>query len=264
MGIVNATPDSFSDGGKYFEPQDAINHAIRLIDEGADIIDIGGESTRPYSEPVSVEEEKKRVIPVIKGIKQLKNTPVSIDTRNAATARAAIEAGADIINDVSACEWDPEMAAAVQETGAPVILNHSKGTPDIMQDNTEYADIVEDIYDYFYEKLKALENSGIKREKMIVDPGIGFGKSVEQNYELIRKIDSFKSLGCPLLVGHSRKSFLQKTFNTTENVDIATNAVSAYLLNKGVNFIRVHDVKSLKILLTIHGMLITPPPSLAS
>lgn len=258
MGIVNATPDSFSDGGKYNCTEKAVMHALQLINDGADIIDIGGESTRPYAEKITVEEEFSRVIPVITELrKKNQNIPISIDTRNSKTAREALLAGADIINDVSACDWDKNMPAVAKEYDAPLILNHSKGSPDVMQNNTEYSDIVESIYDYFSSKISDLCAFGIKKEKLIIDIGIGFGKNTDDNFELIKKISTFKSFGCPILVGHSRKSFLQKTFDTKDNdiLDKATNIVSYHLVNEGVNILRVHDVQSLRMLLSIKDKL---------
>lgn len=257
MGIVNVTPDSFSDGGNYQESQNAIEHAIRLVEEGADIIDIGGESTRPYSKKVSIEEEISRVIPVIQGIRAAnQNIPISIDTRNSRTAKAALEAGADIINDVSACDCDKNMPAIAKEYNCPIILNHAKGTPDIMQENTVSDDIVVEIYDYFSKKTETLTEFGINPKNLIIDVGIGFGKNTEQNFELIKKIHVFDSLGFPILVGHSRKTFLQNILETKDNadLDIATNAVSTLLMSKKVDIIRVHNVKQLKIAMEIFNI----------
>lgn len=254
MGIVNVTPDSFSDGGEYFETEKAVKLAFKLVSEGADIIDIGGESTRPYSEPVNSCDEISRVIPVIKGIRKINQTiPISIDTRNSQTAKAALEAGADLINDVSACDWDDLMPEILKKYDCPIILNHAKGTPENMQDNTDYPDVVQDVFIYFEKKLIDLEERGVDLSKVILDVGIGFGKDKEQNYKLLKNISAFKSLGCPLLVGHSRKKFLQKTFDTANNetLDIATNAVSSFLINEKVNILRVHDVRGLQVLRTI-------------
>lgn len=255
MGIVNVTPDSFSDGGEYLETENAAQHAFSLINEGADIIDIGGESTRPYAQETSVDEEISRVIPLIETIREKnKKIIISIDTRNAKTAKAALKAGADIINDVSACDWDKEMTDVVKTFNCPIILNHSKGTPKEMQENTTYIDAADEVYEYLEKKIDVLCDLGIEKRNLIVDPGIGFGKNTEQNYELIKKIKEFKSLGCALLAGHSRKTFLQKTLNTKENeiLDIGTNAVSAFLIKEKVNILRVHNVKNLKILTEIY------------
>lgn len=250
MGILNVTPDSFSDGGVYFDEKNAVSHALELIENGADIIDIGGESTRPYSKIVHPEDEIKRIIPVLKAIRELNDRIViSVDTRNAQTASAALVAGADIVNDVSAMEYDKDMLSVIVKASCPVILNHSRGTPDVMQENTVYSDVTDEIYNYFCEKIKLLTEEGISLNRIIVDPGIGFGKNTEQNFEIIKKIEQFKSLGVPILVGHSRKTFLQKTFETKDKavLDEATNLVSGFLLSKGVNILRVHDVKRLKM-----------------
>lgn len=246
MGILNITPDSFSDGGKYNNKNNAIKHFKEMAKDGADIIDIGGESTRPYSQTLPQEEEIKRVIPIIKSIREFdKNTIISIDTRNASTAQKAIEAGANIINDVSALEWDKEMINVLKTSQVPIILNHSKGTPDIMQNNTDYNDVVDTIYDYFEKKIKYLTNQGIHQEKIIIDPGIGFGKSIQQNFVIIKRIKELKSLGCPILVGHSRKNFIKQTLNTQKNeeLDTGTLILSQILQKEGVNILRVHNTK---------------------
>ena len=249
MGIVNVTPDSFSDGGAYYEQDCAVEHALNLIGDGADIIDIGGESTRPYADIVNVDEEIGRVVPVIKKIREINNSvPISIDTRNAITAKEALSAGADFVNDISGLDYDEKMLDVVLESGCPFILNHSLGTPDIMQDNPVYADVVCEIYNHFLDKINRLCESGVDISRIIVDPGIGFGKTYEQNIEILRNIEQFRSLKLPLMVGHSRKSFLQKMFNTTDNIflDQATSVVSDYLISKGVNILRVHNVKMLR------------------
>lgn len=251
MGILNITPDSFSDGGKYLELDEALNHYNELLLDGADLIDIGGESTRPFSQKVSVEEEIKRVIPVIVKIREFdKNTIISIDTRNAKTAKKAVEAGADIINDISALDWDNDMIDVLKETGAAVILNHSKGTPEVMQNNTVYTDVVDEIFDYLQNKINFLIEQGIDKTKIIIDPGIGFGKTTEQNFEIINRIKEFKSLGCPILTGHSRKNFIKETItsNDTENLDTATLLISEKLSSSKVDMIRVHNIKKHTIL----------------
>lgn len=251
MGILNITPDSFSDGGKYLELDEALNHYNELLLDGADLIDIGGESTRPFSQKVSVEEEIKRVIPVIVKIREFdKNTIISIDTRNAKTAKEAVGAGADIINDISALDWDNDMIDVLKETGAAVILNHSKGTPEVMQNNTVYTDVVDEIFDYLQNKINFLIEQGIDKTKIIIDPGIGFGKTTEQNFEIINRIKEFKSLGCPILTGHSRKNFIKETItsNDTENLDTATLLISEKLSSSKVDMIRVHNIKKHTIL----------------
>ncbi len=251
MGILNITPDSFSDGGEYFGTDKAIEHYKSLVQDGADFIDIGGESTRPFSKKVSAQEEQSRVVPIIKEIREFdQNTVISIDTRNASTARAAINAGADIINDVSALDWDEKMINVLKDTKAPVVLNHSKGSPDVMQNDTCYTDVVDEIFDYLYKKIDFLVTNGIEQNKIIVDPGIGFGKSTEQNFEIIKRIEEFKSLGCPVLVGHSRKNFISETIESKDNsvLDTATLILSQMLADKKVDIIRVHNVKQHNIL----------------
>ena len=251
MGILNITPDSFSDGGEYLGTDKAIEHYKSLVQDGADFIDIGGESTRPFSKKVSAQEEQSRVVPIIKEIREFdQNTVISIDTRNASTARTAINAGADIINDVSALDWDEEMINILKDTKAPVVLNHSKGSPDVMQNDTCYTDVVDEIFDYLYKKIDFLITNGIEQNKIIVDPGIGFGKSTEQNFEIIKRIEEFKSLGCPVLVGHSRKNFISETIESKDNsvLDTATLILSQMLADKKVDIIRVHNVKQHNIL----------------
>lgn len=259
MGILNITPDSFSDGGEFFPSTEAIEHFKQMVNDGADIIDIGGESTRPFAKRVSVEEEIQRVIPIIKEIRKFdKKTIISVDTRNSITAQIAIEAGADIINDISSGDWDENIFTVVKEKNCPIILNHSKGTPDVMQNDTNYKDVVDEIYDYFTKKIDELEKVGVEKSKIILDPGIGFGKTKEQNFELIKRVEEFYSLGCPVLVGHSRKTFLKETINTDENaqLDRATAIVSQKLADKNVNIIRVHNVKEHKMLLELRDLLI--------
>lgn len=245
MGVLNLTPDSFSDGGKYCDLDNAIEQYKKLVNDGADIVDIGGESTRPYSCPVEVNEEINRVIPVIKKIREFDlSTVISIDTRNALTAKLAIEEGVDIVNDVSALEWDVDMFDVVKTKQCPVILNHSKGTPDIMQNNPMYIDVVDEIYDYFCNKIKFLTENGIEISNIIIDPGIGFGKTFQQNVQIIKRLKEFKSLGCPIMVGHSRKRLI-KDIIQNENIDkldIVSAFLSQKLLNNKVNIIRVHNV----------------------
>lgn len=246
MGILNITPDSFSDGGLYETTEKAVNHYKMLVEKGADMIDIGGESTRPYSSPVDIEEEINRVIPLINAIRELDSkTILSIDTRNAITAGKAIEAGADIINDVSGCEWDERMIEVIKEKNCPVILNHSKGTPDTMQDNTNSSDIVEEIFNFLSTKIEDLEEFGIDRSKIIIDPGLGFGKSTEQNFEIINRLEEFSSLGCPILLGHSRKNFIKETIESTDiaELDIASAILTQKLIDKKVNILRVHNIQ---------------------
>lgn len=246
MGVLNITPDSFSDGGKYLSEEDAFLHAMRLIDEGADVIDIGGESTRPFSNEVSPEIELERVVPVINKIRENnRDIVISIDTRHSVVAAEAIKAGADIINDISALTFDSDMISVAKELNVPIILMHSLATPDKMQLNPEYSgNIVDEIFKYLFDRVQMVLNAGIKQENIIIDPGVGFGKTIEHNFEIINRINEFKSLPYPLLVGISRKSFLSKTLNLPLNeLEQANLAVNSYLCSRGVDIIRVHDVK---------------------
>ena len=248
MGIVNVTPDSFSDGGKFFSPEVAIRHASKLITQGADIIDIGGESTRPGAEQVSESEELKRVIPVIEKIRTDNPTIlISIDTTKASVAKHAVEAGADIINDVSGLSFDNNMIGIVESFNIPVVIMHMKGNPQNMQLNPEYKDIVNEILDFFKMKIKIATQSGINRSMIILDPGIGFGKTVEHNFELLSRLNEFNVLELPIMIGPSRKSFIGITLDLPpeDRVEGTAAAVSAGVMN-GASIVRVHDVKSMK------------------
>ena len=248
MGIVNITPDSFSDGGKFFSPEVAIRHASKLITQGADIIDIGGESTRPGAEQVSESEELKRVIPVIEKIRTDNPTIlISIDTTKASVAKHAVEAGADIINDVSGLSFDNNMIGIVESFNIPVVIMHMKGNPQNMQLNPKYKDIVNEILDFFKMKIKTAIQSGINRSMIILDPGIGFGKTVEHNFELLSRLNEFNVLELPIMIGPSRKSFIGITLDLPpeDRVEGTAAAVSAGVMN-GASIVRVHDVKSMK------------------
>ena len=248
MGIVNVTPDSFSDGGKFFSPEVAISHASKLITQGADIIDIGGESTRPGAEQVSESEELKRVIPVIEKIRTDNPTIlISIDTTKASVAKHAVEAGADIINDVSGLSFDNNMIGIVESFNIPVVIMHMKGNPQNMQLNPKYKDIVNEILDFFKIKIKIAIQSGINRSMIILDPGIGFGKTVEHNFELLSRLNEFNVLELPIMIGPSRKSFIGITLDLPpeDRVEGTAAAVSAGVMN-GASIVRVHDVKSMK------------------
>jgi len=248
MGIVNVTPDSFSDGGKFFSPEVAISHASKLITQGADIIDIGGESTRPGAEQVSESEELKRVIPVIEKIRTDNPTIlISIDTTKASVAKHAVEAGADIINDVSGLSFDNNMIGIVESFNIPVVIMHMKGNPQNMQSNPKYKDIVNEILDFFKMKIKTAIQSGINRSMIILDPGIGFGKTVEHNFELLSRLNEFNVLELPIMIGPSRKSFIGITLDLPpeDRVEGTAAAVSAGVMN-GASIVRVHDVKSMK------------------
>ena len=247
MGIVNVTPDSFSDGGRFFDEASAVRHALQLAADGADLLDIGGESTRPYSDPVAAEEELRRVLPVIEKLAAEIDIPISIDTSKAAVARAAIAAGAEIVNDVTGFEGDPAMIGLAAETGVGVCAMHMQGTPQTMQDNPTYTDVVAEVRDYLRERRDALVAVGIARERICLDPGIGFGKTHEHNITLMRKCHEFHALGCPLLVGHSRKGFLGKLIGDKE-ADRTSGTVGAAvaLAVQGVQIVRVHDVRPVR------------------
>ena len=243
MGIVNVTPDSFSDGGKFSDTSIAIEHGLSLAEQGAAILDIGGESTRPYSTPVDVEEELNRVIPVIEGIAKQSDVAISIDTSKATVARAAIEAGAEIINDVTGLEGDPEMIDVAKRSGAGVCAMHMQGTPQDMQDDPDYFDVVREIHAYLAQRKSFLLDSGIELEKICLDPGIGFGKTHEHNLQLIRDCDQYHDLGCPILIGHSRKGFIGRLLGDKEaDRDAGTLAITLKLAEKGIQIIRVHEV----------------------
>ncbi len=246
MGILNVTPDSFSDGGKFLDPKNAVEHAKKMIQAGADIIDIGGESTRPFSKEVNPEQEIQRVIPVVQKIRESDGLiPLSIDTRHSQVAIEALKAGADIINDISGLEWDKKMPAVAAETGVPVVIMHSLSSPETMQENPVYKEnVVDSVYKDLCGKVQKALNSGIKPENIIIDPGIGFGKTLEHNLELIKRIEEFKSSGYPLLVGVSRKSVISGILDVPEQEREEANiALNSYLVSKGVNIIRVHDVQ---------------------
>jgi dihydropteroate synthase len=244
MGILNVTPDSFSDGGRFLAPEAAVRRAAEMAAEGADLVDVGGESTRPGSDPVPVDEEIERVVPVIARIvEDLPGTPVSVDTRKPAVAAAALDAGAAIVNDVSAGR-DPAMLELVSERGASLVLMHMKGEPKTMQEAPAYDDVVGEVRGFLRERVAAAELAGIDAERIAVDPGIGFGKGLEHNLELLRRIDAFLDLERPLLVGPSRKRFIGTILNLPED-DRSEGTVGAvmWLVARGVHVVRVHDVR---------------------
>lgn len=252
MGILNVTPDSFSDGGSYTSLSLAVEQAGRLIDEGADIIDIGGESSRPFAEPVSADEELDRVIPVIQAIRERWPTPISIDTTKAIVARAALAAGADIVNDISALRKDPEMLDVVRNSTAPLIIMHMQGTPADMQIKPQYRDVVAEIVHFFRERLAWLEANGVSSERLIVDPGIGFGKTLEHNLSILKRLKEFTSLNVPLLLGHSRKRFLGEVGGLEiRDRDNLTAVVSALAVREGVAIVRVHNVAASRLAVKI-------------
>ncbi|MGB2697650.1 MAG: dihydropteroate synthase [Candidatus Zixiibacteriota bacterium] len=247
MGVLNVTPDSFSDGGKFLNPQDAVEQALIMAEQGADIIDVGGESTRPGAETIPVDEEIRRVIPVIKEIVKKTDIPISIDTYKSEVATQALDAGAVMINDISALRFDPEMKKIASRYGVPVVLMHIQGTPRNMQDNPFYDNLIQEISDYLKESVELAENSGIDEEKIIIDPGIGFGKRLEDNLEILKKLNKLNSLGKPILVGLSRKSFIGKVLDLPlgERLEGSLAALAVAIQN-GAKILRVHDVKESK------------------
>jgi len=247
MGILNVTPDSFSDGNLFSDPQRAIERALEMVAEGADIIDIGGESTRPGAAPVSTEDELKRVIPVISALAGRSTCPISVDTRKSPVARAAMDAGAAIINDISGFTFDPQMAAVAARTGAGVVLMHSRGTPQSMQQDTDYADLVGEITHSLRQSLALAGEAAIEQERIAVDPGIGFAKTAAQNLEILRRLREFTCIGLPLLAGTSRKSFIGKVLNReTDRRTHGTAATVALAVHSGADILRVHDVREMR------------------
>jgi dihydropteroate synthase len=251
MGIVNVTPDSFSDGGRFFDPGAAAAQGLRLAAEGADILDVGGESTRPFSDPVSAEEEIRRVVPVIRALTAKVRAPISVDTTKAAVAEAALDAGAAMINDVSAGRTDPDLLPLAGRRGVPVILMHMKGTPKTMQKNPEYADLIGEIRDFLADARERAAAAGVDPGLVILDPGIGFGKTFAHNLSLLNRLDAFAALNAPLLVGASRKAFIRHLLREADGPEPAPDgppvetgsqaAVSAAVLG-GAHIVRVHDV----------------------
>ncbi len=253
MGILNVTPDSFSDGGQHFDFQAAVEHAVGLAKAGADVIDVGGESTRPYSAPVGQQEELDRVLPVLEALRARVMIPVSIDTSKAAVARAAIAVGAEIINDVTGLQGDPEMVEVARSTGVGVCAMHMRGTPQTMQDNPVYDDVVGEVFQYLQDRRDALVAAGIARERIALDPGIGFGKTHQHNLLLLANCRRFHALGCPLLVGHSRKGFIGKVLGDKTIDSLAgTIGVSLALASQGVQILRVHDVAAVRQALALY------------
>ncbi len=244
MGILNVTPDSFSDGGRFTEEQAVVEQAKKMLAHEVDIIDIGGESTRPFAEPVAEQEELARVIPAIQAVRELSaDIPISIDTTKGSVAVAALEQGATIINDISALRQDADMVKVVRACEAPVIIMHMLGTPDNMQVAPAYNNVVAEICAFFQERTSWMQSQGIAQERIILDPGIGFGKTLEHNLAILRHVAAFKQLGFPVLIGHSRKSFFEKLLGTpVEERDSPTAVVSALCVQQGADILRVHDV----------------------
>ena len=247
MGVLNVTPDSFFDGGKYTTREKALDQALRMVEDGADIIDVGGESSRPFSKPVSIDEELKRVIPVIEGIRGRLDIPISVDTCKAGVARESCCAGADIVNDISGLRYDQEMADAVSTVNARLVIMHMKGTPETMQAAPCYDDVISEISTFFEERIQFATVQGIKQDNIILDPGIGFGKRVEDNLKIIKHIDVFKKFGLPVLVGTSMKGFIGKITGSTLKGRIEGTLASIVIsILNGADIVRVHDVKRAK------------------
>ena len=253
MGILNVTPDSFSDGGLFYNTDEAVSHALQLIEYGIDIIDIGGESTRPGAKKISEEEEIQRIIPVVKQIRELSpEIIISIDTTKSMVAQKAIQSGANIINDISGFSFDNRMIDVVRESKVPVIIMHMQGDPSNMQNKPVYDDLIIDISSFFKSKIKLATDAGIKKKQIILDPGIGFGKTVGDNFQLINQLNEFCKLGFPVMIGPSRKSFIGTTLNlpVDDRLEGTAAAVAVGVMN-GARIVRVHDVKEIKRVVTI-------------
>ena len=250
MGVLNVTPDSFFDGGRTSSPDAAIERARQLIEAGTDLLDVGGESSRPGAEPVPESEEKARVLPIFQALREKTLLPLSIDTTKASVARAALESGASLINDISALRADPEMAEVARRYDCPVILMHMQGTPQMMQQAPSYRNVVQEVLEFFQERLAYASRKGISKEKIILDPGIGFGKKLHHNLALLKNLERLRSLGCPVLVGASRKSFIAHCMREMhpdtpmllpDSRLPGSLAVALWAAQKGVDLLRVHD-----------------------
>jgi dihydropteroate synthase len=256
MGVLNVTPDSFSDGGAFFQPEKAIEHAFKMIEEGADIIDVGGESSRPGANPIPLHEELQRVIPVISAIRGQTNVAISIDTTKSEVARRALDAGADMINDISAGRFDPFIFQVASQARVPICLMHMKGTPKTMQNNCEYEDIMCEIQTFLADACRRAERAGISLEKIVIDPGIGFGKTAEDNLAIIKNLPHLKTLNKTILIGTSRKSFIGKLLNLTLDKRLeATLATLSIAYKNGASIFRVHDVAPAKRYLSMMELL---------
>jgi len=247
MGVLNVTPDSFSDGGRFLKLEEAVKQGLKLAEEGADIIDIGGESTRPGSEPVTIEEELRRIMPVIEELTKRIQVPISIDTYKSKIAKEVLDSGASMVNDISGLRFDPEMKKVIAEYDVPVVLMHIQGTPRNMQENPKYDNLIEDIKSYLNQSISMAEETGIGEDKIIIDPGIGFGKTLDDNLKILKNLREFKSLGKPVMIGVSRKSFIGKILDlpTDERLEGSLAALAIAVIN-GANILRVHDVKESK------------------
>jgi dihydropteroate synthase len=247
MGVLNVTPDSFSDGGDFFESRDAVRRGLEMVKEGADIIDIGGESTRPGSKEIPAALELERIIPVIKGMRKKTKAPISVDTRKSRVAEMAIKAGADIVNDVSGLRFDHEMAAVISKYKVDIILMHSKGDPENMQDAPSYRDVVKEVVENLKASMVIARNAGVNKSAIVLDPGIGFGKTVAHNLEILGRLDEICAIGQPVCIGTSRKSFIGKLLGGARPDErlAGTIASSVIAISKGASIVRVHDVKEM-------------------
>lgn len=263
MGILNVTPDSFYDGGRYLDPQVAVTHALRLVEEGADLLDIGAESTRPGAGPVEANEERRRLIPVVTAVAKAVTVPISVDTSKAAVAKAAVDAGAVIVNDVTALRGDPEMVEVVADTEAALVLMHMQGTPQTMQQQPQYRNVAEDIAEFLAERARFAMDRGVARSRIVLDPGIGFGKVLMHNLDLLAQLGTFTKLGFPVMIGPSRKGFIgQLTNQAVQDRAWGTAGVVALAVEHGANILRVHDVAPMrdvvKVVLAISRRTPTP------
>jgi dihydropteroate synthase len=264
MGIINVTPDSFSDGGAFADATAAIRHGRQLMDEGAAILDIGGESTRPGAAVIAPEEEQRRILPVIAGLRDeaaKRGVALSLDSRNAATMRAGLKVGVNCLNDISALTHDPESLRVAAQSDARIILMHMQGTPQTMQKNPYYKDVVEDVFAYLQNRITDCMNAGIARERLIADPGLGFGKTAEHSVALLKNLSRFRALGVPLLIGASRKSFITAMAGTAEPRRRLGGSLAAalYAANMGAHILRVHDVAEHRQALMINAILKADP-----
>lgn len=260
MGVLNVTPDSFSDGGEFFTVDDAVAQGYKLVEDGADVLDIGGESTRPFSDTVSVQEEIQRVVPVIERLSKRISIPISIDTTKADVAEHAIKAGASMINDISSLRFDPKMADVAVDYGVPVVLMHMLGNPKTMQIEPKYDDLIGQIKAFFENEMELAEKKGIPKSKIIIDPGIGFGKTFDHNLSLIKNLHDFKALDVPILIGTSRKAFIRHLLKDETQKEVhpqsrivenGTQASVAAAVLNGAHIVRVHDVASTRITVTV-------------
>ena len=252
MGVLNLTPDSFSDGGLFTTKEKALNRCLKMINEGADLIDVGGESTRPGSDPLSINEELDRTIPIIEKIRSITDCTISIDSYKSEVVEAALNVGANIVNDISGLTFDHNMAELISQKNAPIIMMHINGKPKIMQENPQYDNLLKDILDFFSRQLELAQSVGIDSSKIILDPGLGFGKKVEHNFELIRKLPQICAMGFPVLVGPSRKSFIGEALNLPINdrIEGTMASITASVIN-GAKIVRVHDIQKTRRTVTV-------------